>query len=206
MGCAPPRSCTSFTANFRFLKNFNFSALLDWSLGLSIYNNTALFRRRFGAHQGRNVARVQIGQVEPCDVGFCDDDDNIEPEFAGLDLTEQTVGSDGYRAAAEVVAGTEFTLSGVDLDGNWIEEADFLKLREISLRYDFTDLLRKADVNRYLRSLSLTISARNLWFTSDYSGPEPEVNFTGARSSTRSSDFLTLPQPRVIYFTVNVGL
>ena len=108
--------------------------------------------------------------------------------------------------AAEVVAGTEFTLGGVETDGNWIEEADFVKLREVSLRYDFTDLLRKANVNRYLRSFSLAISARNLWFSSDYSGPEPEVNFAGARSSTRASDFLTLPQPRVIYFTINVGL
>jgi hypothetical protein len=39
-----------------------------------------------------------------------------------------------------------------------------------------------------------------------YGGLDPEVNFTGARSSTRSSDFLTLPQPRVLYFTVNIGL
>ena len=204
-GIPYPDHSGSFTANFRFLKNFNLSALLDWQLGLNVFNNTALFRRRFGAHVPRNQALVQIGQNEACDF-FCDGDDNIKPEFAGLDLEERAVGSDGYRAAAEVVAGTEFTVGGVETDGNWIEQADFLKLREVSLRYDFTDLLRRANLNSYLRSLSVTVSARNLWFTSDYSGPEPEVNFTGARSSTRSSDFLTLPQPRVIYFTVNVGL
>lgn len=204
-GIPYPDHSGSFSANFRFLKNFNFSALLDWSMGLSVYNNTAIFQKLFGAHQGRNVARVQIGLNEACDF-FCDDDGNVKPEFAGLDLTERSVGSDGYRAAAEVVAGTENNLGGVDTDGNWIEEADFIKLREVSLRYDFTDLLRKAQVSRYLRSLSLSISARNLWFSSKYSGADPEVNFTGARSSTRSSDFLTLPQPRVIYFTLNVGL
>ena len=203
-GLPYPDHSGSFTANARFLKNFNLSALLDWSLGLSVYNNTALFSRRFGAYLKRNIARVQIGEIEPCAAGLCDDDDNVLPEYADIQPFE--VGSQDYRDAAEVVAGTEFTDSGVDLDGNWIEDADFIKLREVSLRYDFTDLIRKADVGRYVRSLSLTLSARNLWMSTKYSGPEPEVNFTGARSSTRSSDFLTLPQPRVIYFTVNVGL
>ena len=150
-------------------------------------------------------ALVQIGQNEACDF-FCDADGNVKPAFADLDLVERSVGSDGYREAAEVVGGTLFSFGGVEPVGNFIEQADFVKLREVSLRYDFTDLLRKANVNRYLRSLSLTISARNLWFSSDYSGPDPEVNHAGARGSTRSQDLGTLPQPRVIYFTVSVGL
>ena len=158
-----------------------------------------------GAHLAWNQALVQIGQNDVCDF-FCDDDGNVEPEFADLDLAERSVGSDGYREAAEVVAGTEISFGGVQTFGNWIEEADFIKLREVSLRYDFTDLLRKANVNRYLRSLSLAISARNLWFSSDYSGPDPEVNHAGARSSIRSIDLFTLPPPRVINFTINVGL
>ncbi len=203
-GLPYPDHSGSFTANVRFLKNFNLSGLFDWSLGLSVYNNTFLFSRRFGAYLPRNIARVQIGQLEPCQAGLCDDNDNVLPEYA--DITEFSVGSPEYIEAAEVVAATEFTNSGVDLDGNWIEEADFIKLREISLRYDFTDLIRKAQFSNYVRSLSITLSARNLWMSTKYSGPEPEVNFTGARSSTRSSDFLTLPQPRVLYFTINVGL
>ena len=205
-GIPYPDHTGSFTTNIRFLKNFNVSALFDWSLGLSVYNSTAVFQRRFGSYLPRNIALVQIGENQPCDLGFCDDNDNIKPEFQDLDLQEFAVGSAEYNAAAEVVATTEFRSGGFETDGNWTEEADFIKLREVSVRYDFTDLLRKAQFTQYVRSLSLTLSARNLWFSSKYSGMDPEVNFDGARSATRSSDFLTLPQPRVLYFTFTVGL
>ena len=184
----------SFALNVRFLRSFTFSGLLDWNIGNSVYNNTHLFSRRFGAFYKRNEALVQIGQATAEDVGL--EDENIEVF---------SVGSDEYRAAAEMVAKTEFSLDGLDLDGNWIEDADFIKLREISLRYDFTNLLRKGNISRYLRSASFTLSARNLWMSTKYSGMDPEVNFTGAISSTRASDFLTLPQPRVIYGTLTIG-
>ncbi|MEM8484379.1 MAG: TonB-dependent receptor [Bacteroidota bacterium] len=185
----------SFSLNIRVLRDITISGLLDWSLGNKVYNNTHLFSRRFGAFQERNIALVQIGDVMPEDVGLEDQG------FSAL-----TVGSDEYRAAAETVARTEFSLQGVDLDGNWIEDADFIKLREISVRYDFTNLIRRVNANRFIRSASFTLSARNLWMSTKYSGLDPEVNFTGALSSTRSSDFLTLPQPRVIYGAISIGL
>ncbi len=205
-GLPYPEHNGSFSLNVRFLRNFNVNALADWSLGNSVFNNTLLFSRRFGAYLERNVARVQIGQVDACAVGFCDDQDNILPEFQDLDLQAFTVGSPEYREAAETVARTEFSVGGVDTDGNWIEEADFFKLREVSLRYDFTDLLRKWRGNKYVRSLSLTIAARNVYTSSNYKGPDPEVNFRGARDASRAQDFLTLPSPRVIYGTLSIGL
>ncbi|MBX2818197.1 MAG: TonB-dependent receptor [Rhodothermaceae bacterium] len=194
-GLPYPKHNGSVTLNVRFLRDFTFSGLLDWQLGNSVYNNTHLFSRRFGAFFKRNEALVNIGQVTADQVGL--EDDNI-PVY--------DVGTEDYRRAAEVVAGTEFSLQGVDLDGNWIEKADFVKLREISVRYDFTNLMRKANITRYVRSASFTLSARNLWMSTTYSGMDPEVNFTGAISSTRASDFLTLPQPRVIYGTLTIGL
>ena len=84
------------------------------------------------------------------------------------------------------------------------EDADLQ--REISLRYDFTSLLRKARVNTYVRRLSFTLSARNIWTSTSYSGADPEVNFRGSRDQARAQDFLTLPSPRVIYGTISIGL
>ena len=194
-GLPYPKHSGSFNLNIRLLRDVTFSGLLDWQLGNSVYNNTHLFSRRFGAFYKRNEALVNIGMATAADLGL--EDENI-PVYE--------VGTPEYRAAAEVVAGTEFSLQGVDLDGNWIEDADFVKLREISIRYDFTNLMRKANISRYIRSASFTLSGRNLWMSTKYSGMDPEVNFTGALSSTRASDFLTLPQPRVIYGTLTIGL
>ncbi|MEZ4700707.1 MAG: TonB-dependent receptor [Rhodothermales bacterium] len=193
-GLPYPKHNGSFSLNVRFLKNFTFNGLIDWSLGYSLYNNTAVFQTLFGANYNRNVARVQIGQITPESVGL---------EDAGIVIPD--VGTDAYRAAAEIVASTQTAVNGVSTDGNYIEEADFLKLREVSLRYDFTDILRKANATKYIRSLSFSLAARNLWTTTKYSGADPEVNFAGARSASRGQDFLTLPQPRVIYGSINIG-
>jgi hypothetical protein len=195
LGTPYPKHNGSFSLNFRFLKNFNLYALADWSLDQKVYNGTAFFQVLFGGLRARNEALVNIGQAEPGDVGL-----------EGEDIPVYDPGTPEYRAAAAVVAQTATSARGASLDGNFVESADFFKLREISLRYDFTDLLRKARFSRYVRSLSFTLSARNIWTTSDYSGPDPEINFTGARSSTRANDFLTLPSPRTIYGTITVGL
>ena len=205
-GIPYPEHNGSLSVNVRFLKNFNLNMLADWQLGNSVYNSTARFQAIFGGHFDRNVALVQIGQNEPCDFNFCDDDGGILPEFQDVNLQALEVGSPEYRAAAETVAGTTTTFQGTPTRGNFVEEADFFKLREISLRYDFTDLLRKTRANSYVRSLSFTLSARNLYTTTDYSGADPEVNFRGARDQARAQDFLTLPSPRVIYGTISIGL
>ncbi len=205
-GIPYPEHNGSLSVNFRFLKNFNMNVLADWQLGNSVYNKTARFQAIFDGLFDRNVARIQIGDAEPCDFNFCDDDDAILPEFQDVNLDVLEVGSPEYRAAAETVAGTTTTFQGIATRGNFVEDADFFKLREISLRYDFTDLLRKTRANSYVRSLSFTLSARNLWTSTGYSGADPEVNFRGSRDQARAQDFLTLPSPRVIYGTISIGL
>ena len=41
-------------------------------------------------------------------------------------------------------------------------KSDFVKLRNVSLSYNFTDLLRKSNALKFIRSLSLTASCRNV--------------------------------------------
>ncbi len=194
IGLPYPKHNGSFTANLRLFKNLSVSALADWMLGLTVYNNTARFQAQFGGLYERNRARVQIGQITAASVGLEDE---------GLEVFQP--GTPEYKAAAETVAGTEWRLSGLALNGNYMEDADYLKLREIAVRYDFSDLLPDFGGRRRIRSLALSLNARNLWMTTTYSGADPEVNFDGSRSSSRATDFLTLPQPRTIYSTITVG-
>ncbi|HJS42895.1 MAG TPA: SusC/RagA family TonB-linked outer membrane protein [Gemmatimonadales bacterium] len=84
--------------------------------------------------------------------------------------------------------------------GGYIEDASFLKLRELSLLYS-----APASWARAMRAstLSFAIAGRNLATWTDYKGIDPELNGNG--QSDQPIDFLT--QPPVTYWTlrVNVG-
>ncbi|MEX0904596.1 MAG: carboxypeptidase-like regulatory domain-containing protein [Balneolaceae bacterium] len=109
-------------------------------------------------------------------------------------------GSAEYDALADEVANLN-----ANYDGNFIEDADFIKLREVSVAYDFTELLRNAGLGNAVRNMKISLSGRNLVTWTKYTGIDPEVNFTGARSLTQGADFLTLQTPRVFYATLNIG-
>lgn len=77
----------------------------------------------------------------------------------------------------------------------------FIKLRELSLTFYAPE--------RWARAIgastaSLTLSGRNLWTITDYSGVDPEVNAFG-QDNFSSSDFESQPQVQYWIARVNVG-
>ena len=81
-----------------------------------------------------------------------------------------------------------------------LEDADFLKLRELSITFfapeHWAGLVRA-------QAMSLTLTGRNLATWTGYSGPDPEVNQIGqANFATR--DFLT--QPPVRHYTARINI
>jgi TonB-linked SusC/RagA family outer membrane protein len=64
----------------------------------------------------------------------------------------------------------------------WIQKADFIKLREISLS---VMLPQRYAQRAKVQSASLVLSARNLAVWSDYEGVDPEVNSYGGRNFVR---------------------
>ena len=84
-----------------------------------------------------------------------------------------------------------------------IEEADFFKIREFGVSYNFKDLLPKT----IIKNIILGISIRNIITLTKYSGPDPEVNADGSRSDlSRGIDFFTLQSPRVFNFWLKLSL
>ena len=90
-----------------------------------------------------------------------------------------------------------------DTPAGYIEDASFVKLRELSVSLvaptSLTDRLR-------LRSdgLRLTLAGRNLKTWTDYSGLDPEINFAGTGSNFTTAEFLT--QPPVRYYTLRLDV
>ncbi|MEJ2538525.1 MAG: SusC/RagA family TonB-linked outer membrane protein [Gemmatimonadota bacterium] len=82
----------------------------------------------------------------------------------------------------------------------WIKEADFIKLRELSLSYSLPGSL----VSRVgISNATVTVSGRNLWMWTKYKfdeqdglgSPDPEVNFSSTADYNRT-DYASIPMLR----------
>ena len=73
----------------------------------------------------------------------------------------------------------------------WIEDGTFVKLREVSASY----LLTNSTVRRLFGSgVDLTVSGRNLYVWTDYSGYDPEINLFGTNAGGAASRQTASPQ------------
>lgn len=89
------------------------------------------------------------------------------------------------------------------IDG-YIEDADFTKLREVSLTLlGIEKWLGHAGLSG-LDNVSLTISGRNLHTWTKYSGFDPEMN-SGGQANMSTFDFLGQPPVRSWTVRLNVG-
>jgi TonB-linked SusC/RagA family outer membrane protein len=97
-------------------------------------------------------------------------------------------------------ANAEAAFQASNFIGGYIEDASFVKWRELSVGVTLPE--------RFLGPLrangaTLTFGARNLHTWTKYTGLDPEVNGTG-QSNFTTNDFLT--QPQVRYYTMRLNL
>lgn len=85
----------------------------------------------------------------------------------------------------------------------WLEDGSFLRVKNVSLGYNFP---RNITEKLKVRSLRVYAAGQNLLTFTKYSGFDPEVNTFGAANISLGTDFLTFPQARTITFGLNVGL
>ncbi len=127
---------------------------------------------------------------------------DVELNNLWAELETLTANTDAYRACAEKIARLDPAY-----EGNFIEDGDFIRLREIAFKIDFTSWLKDLLQGTYIKTLSAGFSVRNAWLSTKYSGVDPEVNTFGSRDNlARAVDFLTLQNARTFNFNVNIGL
>jgi outer membrane receptor protein involved in Fe transport len=95
-------------------------------------------------------------------------------------------------------AAAQAALQGVY--SGYFEPGWFIKLRELSLTYNSPGSWARLFM---AKGMSVTLSARNLWTITDYSGVDPEVNGFG-QSNFEVVDYES--QPQVRYYTVRFNL
>jgi len=85
-----------------------------------------------------------------------------------------------------------------------VQDASFIKLREVSLSYDLPASLI-ANLGNRVKSASLTAEGRNLVTWTKYQGLDPEVSNFGNQAVARNVDVAPFPPSRTFWFGINLG-
>lgn len=86
----------------------------------------------------------------------------------------------------------------------YLEDASFVKLRELTLTYNVpaSVVARLWNGSRYVR---LSLSGRNLLTFTDYTGMDPEVANFGSQAIARNQDVAPYPPSRSLWLAIDVG-
>ncbi len=92
--------------------------------------------------------------------------------------------------------------NNVRSSSRFVEDGSYVRIKNAVLGYN---LPARFSTRAGVASMRLYVQAQNLKTWTDYSGFDPEVNFSGAASITRGIDFYTLPQARTYTIGLNLG-
>ncbi len=79
-----------------------------------------------------------------------------------------------------------------------LEEVNWFRLRDLSITYHFP---KKMYERLKMTNLSLSVTSRNLWLWTSYSGIDPETNLSGAANSI-GRDYFNNPNTKSIGFNL----
>jgi hypothetical protein len=86
----------------------------------------------------------------------------------------------------------------------YIEDASFVKLREVAINYDVPASIR-SNFGMATRSMRVGLTGRNLLMSTKYTGLDPEVANFGAAAVRNNLDIGPYPPSRAFFFTLAVG-
>ena len=88
-----------------------------------------------------------------------------------------------------------------DANAPWIEDATFVRLREMSVAWTMPSAWGK---RIGARSSSVVLAGRNLFTSTDYTGLDPEGAYLG-QTRINQEDLFTLPLPRTVSLRLDLG-
>lgn len=123
-----------------------------------------------------------------------------------INLTRFLYDISGNTADADAASGIERSrqFGEENMTKVYVEDATFVKLRELSLTYKLPrDVVQALDP---LQRGYVTLSGRNLLTLTDYSGLDPEVSNFGNRPIGRNIDVAPFPPARSVWLTIGASL
>lgn len=188
IGNPNPRFLMGFGNTFTY-KGVSLYALIDWKFKGDLWNGTRGSLAAIGTSDLTNN-RGTMKQF-PGVLGHL----NANGDLVHFDGSGNEVPGAGGVNTLSVPLDEAWYLGDGGGFGNlneaFIEDASFVKLREISLSYNFKKLF-KADGKQFVKGLTAGFFARNIIIWTPYHGIDPETSLTGATSS-QGMDYFNNP-------------
>ncbi len=169
LGTANPKLFGGFSTGLTW-KNFDFNAVFGYSIGGQIYNYSRQEYDSDGTYTDRNQMKLHDGWSrweKPGDI------------------------------ATHPVAKYNNSDKGNSASSRYLEDSDYLKLRSLSLGYNF-------NLKQYgIQNLRVSLSGENLFTLTDYSGVDPEIPASGG-SVMGTAGAAVYPSVRRFMFGLNV--
>ncbi|MBI3259547.1 MAG: SusC/RagA family TonB-linked outer membrane protein [Ignavibacteriae bacterium] len=189
-GSATPDWTMGFRNTFSY-EGITLSVLLDIKKGGVLWNGTRSAMYYFGTSDGtadRGAKKVYSGVT-----GHLDADGN--PVIDGLPNTmEVTLDQDWYSGGR----GNGFIGDNTE---DFIEDAGWTRLREVTLSYRLPKSIIESTP---FSSAEISITGRNLWLSTDYTGVDPETSLLGA-DNAQGIDYFNMPGTKSYTFALRVN-
>ena len=187
LGNTQPNWFGALNTSFSY-RSLTLSLLIDTRQGVQKYNQLGNWMSAFGIAdytENRNETIVFDGVL-------ADGSPNTKPVFLG-----QGEGPDGVNYGAGFYRNTHRASTE-----NFVEDADWIRLRNASLSYQ---LPQKLFDGKVFKGAGVTLTGNNLLLATPFSGFDPEGNDTNSNGSDGLGGF-TYPAVRSFFLTLNVNL
>ena len=176
-------------------KRFTLSALLDIRNGGDVFNGTEYFMvlnglsNRTLENDRQSVTVTGVNSV------------------TGADFSQTYEANQFYTIGSTSVAGTNmiqrYWANYAANSMNFITSVNWVKLRSVSLSYDFTGFLKNQKV---IKGITATAVGTNLITWTNYKGMDPEVSAAGGTGGSGSTgiDYLGVPAVTSLTFGLNI--
>jgi TonB-linked outer membrane protein, SusC/RagA family len=200
LGNPNPKWTGNAHTTFRFGK-FALSSLVDIKKGGVVWNGTKGALWSYGTHLDTQNRATCTGPANANCTGnlhaFGDPDWYPGPTTGPGAGSKIPIGENWYRSSN--LAACPFT----GIDEPCIEDGSYVKLREISIAYTFTQAFVARSLG--MSSLDLRVSGRNLKTWTRYTGLDPETTNGQAYDRVGGSDYFNLPLTRSVVVTLTLN-
>lgn len=175
--------------NMAFINNFAYKGLtlnvqFDWVYGSHLYNQTKEWMYRDGIH----------GDYEK-----------------KITVNDKTAAFSNYYVSAYADMWGSINGARNSIKDYFYEGASFLRLRNVTLAYEVTDLVKA----KWVRRIQVVLTGRNLWTVTKYTGMDPEISSGAANTNLdrsannfafdRGVDYVTTPNSKTYQVGLNIG-
>ena len=164
------------------MKSFSLGFLVDWREGGDLLNGVAWALSFFGRSQ--LTADTRVESPAPISGVLSNGQPNDIPVVQDQYYYQSSVG--GFGSVWE----------------QFVEDGGWLRLREVSLGYDIP--LSDMGIN-FINSGTISLVGRNLWYSTEYNGVDPETSLTGVGNG-QGVDYFNMPSTRSVMFKLNLNL